>query len=638
MLAACSDKDIAPDTGGGINKNDGSGFVSIQIGLPTTAVTRGANDNFDDGLASEYDVKKVGILFFTGREENAKFLKAYDCPLGFETLDPEKDQVTSIHRVVFSVDITENSESLWALAVVNYNKILRINEAGDVTILADGTSEIPFNNTKSIEDFLALTTAKNLSTVTTTDGFFMTNTPYTTAPGTGDDAPTGFVHLLAAVDKEKIKKTEEEARNNPAAEIFVERAVAKVSVVQTVEDLTPNALPDVNKIEWVIDNTEPNTFVVRHLDLENVNNGDATAAPNWLAYTHTSAFTQKTPTFRYRFVGNTRFNYNSTEIYPENLDMYRIYFGVDPQGKGIEYDENSTTMKVLKDTDPNFATAFKATGATSPQYCFENTFDVKHMDYYNTTRALFKVTFAGGDFFTRGIDRKTRYVYKDAASTMAHFAIENSDVVAAWTNHFNTAQTITITDLNFVNSNGIRTATNNWVKITFDVVDGRLVITDLVLYDGTGQQTANIVNLPTGVNLDKVLKDINDQVTFNAYIGGVAYYAVRIKHFGDDLTPWIEPKDEDGNIIETPSTNVSYSIGTGSNALIDANKNYLGRYGVLRNNWYELNISQINKFGEPTVGDLKLDETPDDKNEPEQAIACKINILSWAKRTQSVKF
>ena len=47
------------------------------------------------------------------------------------------------------------------------------------------------------------------------------------------------------------------------------------------------------------------------------------------------------------------------------------------------------------------------------------------------------------------------------------------------------------------------------------------------------------------------------------------------------------------------------------------------------------NLTKINNFGEPTVKDIHFDGTPDDKFEKEEAISCRINILSWAKRQQN---
>ncbi len=622
MLAACSEHDIDPGSGG-VNKNDGAGYIAIQIGMPTNNMTR-ANDNFDDGLESEYAVNSLGILFFTGREEDAKFYKAYDVTHDFENEDPEDDQITSTHKVAFKVDVTQTSESLWALAVVNYTNIFSIDEKGVVKV---GEKTIDENMT--IKDIMALTTTKALYSMSEdlkTGSFFMTNTPYTTAPGTGSTAPTGFVHLLAAVDKEKIKESENEAKLDPASEIFVERAVAKVEVAtkENLAQLTPADIEDIEEITWVIDNTEPSSYVVRHL-IHNEN--DATKAPEWLAYTHTEEFSSNPkPTAKYRFVGYQPFNYNLSDHV--DWDMYRIYFGADPNGDGIALTENK--MVVTNDSIAASKAVFKS--ISKPQYCYENTFDVKHMDYHNTTRAILKVKFKNGTFFTRGIDRKTKYKAEDAFATFAHFAVENSDIVAAWTDKFDVATTITIKDLKCEYKDGIGTAKGQWIDLEFEVKNGRLLVKDFTIYDGEGKAEKNKVSLLEGVSKADVIAAIDDQVTFNAYAGGNSYYAVRIKHFGDDLTPWNEPTTEDGKLKDTPDTDASYGTG------IPAKKNYLGRYGVLRNNWYQINIKSISKYGEPTIGDLPLDGTPDDKNDPEQAIACKINILSWAKRIQNEEF
>lgn len=64
----------------------------------------------------------------------------------------------------------------------------------------------------------------------------------------------------------------------------------------------------------------------------------------------------------------------------------------------------------------------------------------------------------------------------------------------------------------------------------------------------------------------------------------------------------------------------------------DGNKDekFLGRYGVLRNNWYDLGINSISGVGSPVIP--KAPDTPDD--ELESFISVRINVLSWAKRTQ----
>lgn len=127
----------------------------------------------------------------------------------------------------------------------------------------------------------------------------------------------------------------------------------------------------------------------------------------------------------------------------------------------------------------------------------------------------------------------------------------------------------------------------------------------------------------TGKTGTEIVKAINDKlgltdgggrdeakVGINTYLEGATYYIARVKHFGDAKTPW--------------SSGESY--GT------DNNK-YLGRYGMLRNNWYELTVGNVYGPGYPGVP--PVDPTlPDDENE--KYLSVSVKILSWAKRSQSV--
>jgi hypothetical protein len=64
------------------------------------------------------------------------------------------------------------------------------------------------------------------------------------------------------------------------------------------------------------------------------------------------------------------------------------------------------------------------------------------------------------------------------------------------------------------------------------------------------------------------------------------------------------------------------------------NEKFLGRYGVLRNNWYELSVNKVSGLGYPKVPEVKPD-LPDDEND--QYISVSVKILSWAKRSQEVE-
>lgn len=63
------------------------------------------------------------------------------------------------------------------------------------------------------------------------------------------------------------------------------------------------------------------------------------------------------------------------------------------------------------------------------------------------------------------------------------------------------------------------------------------------------------------------------------------------------------------------------------------NLKYLGRYGVLRNNWYEVVVNSISDPGSPVVPEIDPN-IPDDVND--FYISVSVNILSWAKRVHNV--
>ena len=100
-------------------------------------------------------------------------------------------------------------------------------------------------------------------------------------------------------------------------------------------------------------------------------------------------------------------------------------------------------------------------------------------------------------------------------------------------------------------------------------------------------------------------------VRLSTFESGVSYYIARVKHFGDYLTKW-----EAGN--DTYGSN---------------NINWLGRYGVLRNNWYELSVNSVSGPGYPDVPKVNPTD-PDDVND--QYINVEVKILAWAMRKQQV--
>ena len=629
MLVSCSD-DMnvnGPAANGGENLT--TGFIGVTIGMPSDGATR-ANDDFnhgtggENGTNNEYGVTSAAILFFTGpTEAGATFYRAYNIGQQFDK-PTESDQITRKKTAAFPVDFAKDaSDRLWAMAVLNYDGIITIeNNRTDAegkelgAVVKIGEDPLPSGTT--IEDFMKLTTSNAL--YKTIDGkaqqFFMVNTPYSRVPG-GTVAPAfrpdgeNYFKVLADVDRSKIFETEDQATANPATEIFVERAVAKVEVLTKAEDLTKTLGIEgieVAEVKWLIDNTEPMSYLVRNH--QQVENGyGINSIPSWANYVNDG---------NYRFIGSASF---------KDLAKYRTYFGEDPNGAGVAV--GTTGLSHFYDLD--VIPAFKSSGDGYPQYCHENTFSVQNMNTFNTTCAVIEVTYRDNKgnaptFYTIGLNNKQMFTYENAARVLAVAVISEQSLSDAWTNYFNSLKEPYdngASTLNLVYDDELLTATNAWMKIQFSKADGRLTVADLTLYDGN-LNNAEKKELPKEFFSDEVkakaIADINKAEEIKAYSEGKSYYRVLIKHFGDDYTPWTS------NLDNTPTTAESYPGYD--------NDKYLGRYGVLRNNWYRINITKINNLGEPTYKDIKFDGTPDDKVEKEEAISCRINILSWTLRDQ----
>lgn len=620
LLSACSSDEPAVNNGGTVDATKTTGYMSVAINLPTQPAGSRAsyNDNFNDGLASEYAVQNSFLILFTGTagdEANATFHSVYDLAnLGDEAwgggnqggVEGAPDgNITVSYRKTVEVKGVGGTEHLFGLVMLNVNGVCSYTAPTATTAAGFGIAGNSLvKGTTKFSDIQKYMTTESFSNVA--NGFFMTNAPLSTVAG-GPAAPaaTGKETTLVEIGDaaSHLYATEAEAEKAPAASFFVERAVGKVTLDKSSSasvGFGKNGITDIKviNVEWVLDNTKNYSYVVRNL-------GDKFGT--YKGYAATGVTTNP-----YRFVGHSKIGQTAIQPY---ADLFRTYWAEVPQStEGNAALGSLNTVYNGVGTAATEITNWGATGNEHPQYCHENTFTVDNMVYRNTTRAILKVTFKSQNEGADGLYIANGVLYDKLDNAVSHMRtalltpVKNA-ILANINKDASDEFTTEITTANL----------DTYVTIAYDTnVNGRYEIVSV-----TFKTVPGIVYQTTPTIAESTIKQINTNYGVTNYVGGVSYYAVSIKHFGDDLTPWTA----NGNQVSTAE-----SYGTGE----DAAKNFLGRYGVVRNNWYDLQVTAFKKLGEPVVGNLKLDNTPDDDNEVLKYLSFRINILAWAKRSQNI--
>ncbi len=587
-LCACSSDDVALTESANVATN-GDSYISLAINMPTQTSTR-ANDVYDDGLAAEYNVNDATLYLFSGTSEAAATLYAsYTLTGEWNTSSPANDNITS--RQQFSQKITRpESGNLYALVVVNGTGVT-----------------IPTGST--LTDLQTTATAMDVATIASVSNggnFFMTNAPLWNGTRGGYVAPTGAVTTLAYIDASKIYDTQAQAEDNPATEIYVERGVAKVTVDGTTATSGITDV-DVTVDGFCLDLTNLTGYIVRNTQ----------TSDSWWQYASGTLDGTTAGANQYRFVGDQEVG----------TDLYRTYWATDVNYNANMYTGGESgertypeTVSSLAGTAPAVSSLTAADGATGA-YCLENTFSVAHQNQDETTRAIVAVTLTvpgadeDGSFYTFEGVKSTLYNKTSICNEVLSLFAANGDVEAAVKESWQGLESEG-NDIYSYYAASIDTSNGGTTDATVSIA-----MAEGKTFDPTDFKDGEIPDILTpGTDaFNAVVAQINAENEFSYYAGGVAYYPVLIKHFGDDLTPW----DISG------VTGESYPDGNWSKT---AEENWLGRYGVLRNNWYDVRVTAVNDIGSADVPTAYGE--PDDPIE--SWISIEINILSWAKRTQDV--
>lgn len=579
-LTACSDSPEIVDNNKGHWNADGTGYVSLSISMPDNVGSKGSretiNDKFEKGDDNEYAVKNATLVIFSGDTDDEASMTieaAYDLPLSFTTEGRDGNQIISKGKLTKQINkITKPYAK--ALVILNLPSKLTLV---DNDLKYDGTSYIG----KTFAEFQNLQSALNVNVA---NGFTMTNAPLTTAKSSSTTAPSSAATTtLATINKDNIKPTAEEAEQNTAATIYVERSVAKVTVTKssTASDKIEGTTNIKYSIEgFDLDNTNTTSYIVR--------NADGTSS--WYNLKSKSASVNGED--QYRFIGVSSVDGTSVE----GKSLYRTYWAKDPN-----YDNTTTAINSSSSTQDGEGND-RFVGIDKPKYCMENTFDVAHQTQVNTTRAILRIQMHK-DGETAGT---TYYMYNNDVNTFDSEA------------DFNTNAVTTANKLTAVLAGGKKVASialEDAKDESGNKIAGYKQIQSVTFEGETSSTTAGDAFI--------AIKNYFGKIT--VYTKGYAYYPVLIKHFGDQLTPW--NTDEYGTT--QPSAGGIDQIYP-KNPNRDAN--YLGRYGVVRNNWYELKINSVKRPGKSAINTPK--GTPDDNLD--SYISVSINILSWAKRSQDV--
>ena len=527
---------------------------------------------------------------------------------GLHTDDP--NQITTRKDDYVAQLKAAPTKNLYALAVVNPNGIITAGTA-DNKLVVKG-DELTDPTLATIKTKLAasadVTTNDFVKVSGTNKYFFMTNAVLSNTIG-GNTKPATSIALqtLAPVDKSFIYDTEAKAEAGQAAtDIYVERAVAKVTLDATTDAdyLKTTALTASTGLTlpvkatlsgWSLDNTNKSSYIIRQVP----------ATFSWDLKTNSTAVTSDP----YRFVGGN-------PVDPA-VALYRTYWAEDPNYSTAWASGTFSNVEASAITNT-------AVGDENPLYCFENTFDVAHQTFQNTTRAILAVKLTSGtdNFYVIGADRKTLYTEADVKNKIKDYIMSQPSFVD-WFNDPDAAK------------GGKGTLTGDALTVTFDkagTAAGKLQVVSFTVPAANTDADANITVSGSstdveGHNLSGVIGTLNTQLNnVERFVGGIAYYPIRIKHFGDDLTPWNNGEYTTGNEPKESGIDDIYPTAPGQDA------NYLGRYGMVRNNWYDLVIGEILKIGGSTIPELTAH--PDDELE-DIYIKARINILSWAKRVQN---
>ena len=488
----------------------------------------------------------------------------------------------------------------YALAILNPTSNFAVTTSADATNEDAGdavlTTKLQLTLNTDFEGTLAdLNTAAtynaDIASTQNNGNFLMTNAPIAkSASFMKSNQPTDadYVMTLAPITVYNEKTLAEgAASDNP---IYVERAVAKTTLkvnATTEPKLTVDSeVPAYDEATvtftgWKLQNTNKNYYPVRKVT-------DA-SIPDWEDWkTYFNEGTAVTTNEINRFFGET-------------ANPYRTYWGIDPNYDQVLSGADLGTNFNILNQGGSASIDWNTVGVSSTvdysgklvEYCAENTTKAQAMQDDQLTGVLLKATFtpkgatSGTNFFMRN-NTSAIYVETDFIAWATAILANGGTGIP-----LNDGETLSLKDN--ANAGPITTSAQVQALLQVKVTNPSTSTKELT------EAQANEILTEAGGNI----KFYQDGVTY--------YYTTIIEHFGGTQTP-------------VASTTTISSVTDYDEA------KHLGRYGMVRNNWYELQINSVSGPGEPEIPEIPSEPV----DETNSYINCEINVLSWAKRQQGV--
>lgn len=510
---------------------------------------------YTDGDYNEFRFRNAFVLLFTGASEEQAILKSVTTANEQGMYLTDDPYVTS--EVTYVQQIKANNipatDNIYLLVAMNASQCFTSPTPDTLRIVGDATRTNRIGKTLGqLNQAFASTFAVNAEA----NNIASAVTGFTMTNATRYLTQDGKPHTLVKIDLNNIYATKEQAQNSqPAATIYLQRLAAKV----TIKDGLGNS----RILGAYIDNSNRKTYLTQQV--ENV------SPWNDLPFLHQAAHG------RYLF-----------SIDPN----YGIY--------GNLNDNITTAMHEAIDTDFNrreWTPAIQPVG--QPMYCAENTFTLNGMRDNFTTRLVVAYRWSAGSFYIDKSDPSTTPLTADQMKQVLTDAVLNNHKfkegvtnVQHRPDYTGTQEAPNATDIELTLSDpdptGRITITNIQAS-NAGVTRFGLPSKELIFPDENGEPVNYVPH---------IMEDVNANTPIYFYKDGVCYYPIRIRHFSDAETgrtvPW------------NPGANQSEYY----------NSTDLGRWGVVRNNWYEVNITGNAPTKIGYAGIPSYDDTFDDSATP----------------------